>query len=1002
MVTGRYADRRALLLAAAAAALLGGWCAGGHEAQGPAVGTALAAALASDGLDVAEASVVWVEAPPPEGASRRGWQEVLFQARERSGFADVYRADVRVVPRGIAGVRGLANLTRSRSADEGPPVPLGDYRVAFTIRVGGEVDAVSVLDLRGEPASLTRGWSALRRWQNAISNLQETGRVAGFGRTRLVLRPPAADARLASDPEGRLVIDLGGRRVVWDPERPGGLREGAGRVEVQAAQKGRPGGITWVVDTVRAVTGPTFVEWLEHRVFAVRDGLRWARYALDPGEGDGAEQAAADLGVQDEAERRRRVELSATDPKLGWPPPPLDPLFASPLEGEGVWLSTIDDPFVATYPNAPPAFAQTFLRPDLERGYVRIYLTAFDPRQIQLRVMTGTREPESATGETGPGRVPRDPETLDRLVGAFNGGFQALHGEFGMMSDGRIYLPPKPWAATVGVEETGRVVMGSWLPPPENARTYDEAWAREQIPPGLVEFRQNLTSVVEDGIYNPWERWWWGAAPRNAREQTYIDRSGLCLTEEGFLVYFWGDSLGPDALGEAMLRARCVRGLHLDMNSRHTGLEFYRTQPAEVGFEALGRPLDRDAEYEGPFPGVDGLLLRARRAVKSMTTMRFPRWVGRDPRDFFYLVQRPVLPGPALPRAGLGPDAAGRYDASGLPAAGWPPAFARAWLGAEDGARTWLVRIDPQRARFTAETPWDDDDDGDDENGTAEAGNGPFPTSPPPGQDVPDGGPAAEADAGPAAGGAAARPLVPEVLAFLTGAAPLADGDAVTASRGGDDLAAVEALWRLPPGEGPRRLRRTVGERWGLGAPPPGAEVVVSGPPVAFVPGAGAALGIDGEGFLVYAERGPEDATPMADRLRQAGVEAAIGLPDEVRLAFLLDGKTLGPDAYERPVTGAGDLRIVSRPEARATGVLFPQVEPKGYWTWARLQDARVRYFREGPPRFTVPTDAGPEADGAEDDLDDDEPGPRALDDGEAAGSRRRRSAANAPSAASP
>jgi len=67
---------------------------------------------------------------------------------------------------------------------------------------------------------------------------------------------------------------------------------------------------------------------------------------------------------------------------------------------------------------------------------------------------------------------------------------------------------------------------------------------------GIVEFRQNLTSVVEDGEYNPWGRWWWGAAPLNAREQTYIDRSGLCLTEEGFLVYFWGDSLGRTRSGK--------------------------------------------------------------------------------------------------------------------------------------------------------------------------------------------------------------------------------------------------------------------------------------------------------------------------------------------------------------------------------------------------------------------------------------------------------------------
>ena len=115
----------------------------------------------------------------------------------------------------------------------------------------------------------------------------------------------------------------------------------------------------------------------------------------------------------------------------------------------------------------------------------------------------------------------------------------------------------------------------------------------------MIAMRQNLTSVVEDGSYNPWQRWWWGAAPEYAEEQTYIARSGLCLTREGFMAFLWGESMGPEELGKAMLALRCVRGMHLDMNSKHTGFEFYR--PFASGqSRAAARPRARPSnEYEG-------------------------------------------------------------------------------------------------------------------------------------------------------------------------------------------------------------------------------------------------------------------------------------------------------------------------------------------------------------------------------------------------------------------
>src|SRR5262249_11334399 len=137
-----------------------------------------------------------------------------------------------------------------------------------------------------------------------------------------------------------------------------------------------------------------------------------------------------------------------TDPETGWPPPPMEPMLHPALEGEGKWVLLDKDPFVMKNPGAPSPFAFSFVRVDRKRAYSQPYVLVWDPRQVVLHAMSGTVEPKSATGETGPGLVPRKPEVIGRLIAAFNGGFQATHGEFGMMAEGVVYLPPKPFAAT--------------------------------------------------------------------------------------------------------------------------------------------------------------------------------------------------------------------------------------------------------------------------------------------------------------------------------------------------------------------------------------------------------------------------------------------------------------------------------------------------------------------------------------------------------------------------
>jgi hypothetical protein len=285
-------------------------------------------------------------------------------------------------------------------------------------------------------------------------------------------------------------------------------------------------------------------------------------------------------------------------------------------------------------------------------------------------------------------------------------------------------------------------------------------------------------------------------------------------------------------------------------------------------------------EYEGPIEEGLGFAFRARLAVKTMAPLRFPRYLGRDPRDFFFLTLKPVLPGPALV---LG-DRAVEFSTDGLPHAGWPHAFARAQIPLEpagERAAAWVVRIDPRRA-------------------IAE------PLAPP-------------------------EPRKP--LARLVGV----DVDAPGAV----------ALYAT-------RVRGLL--RYGIGEPPLDSVVMLRGQAIGPGVKATRALGIDRDGYLLYAESDQQAADPLVARLRAAGVDLALALPATARLVFALeDGRYVSVDGeHELPANEGLLLLAETRPAAQ---VLFADVRPMPYQRWGWLQGQRVRYFPSGPPRFRTPED---------------------------------------------
>jgi hypothetical protein len=651
--------------------------------------TALCEALASRSLTCDAADVTWLTGAHGVRGATFGGARALVRAESPGEPADLYLVDARLSPEGmLLAVDDDYDVTKTSGVAEGKPIVRGDL-VAYTTSVDGIVTAIHTLDLSGKPTSFNADFTRLQNWQIGLTNLQQTGSRAGILHNAFSLDPPAnqVDLSFSNSAVGTAVAATAdGRAMLLDPKN-GTAIEGGGWVRSVPDTQARPGNlVTWSVDRVRAM--PWFGEEKMQVVKAVAfTALDFVLSARSKFFGD---TTAADV-AQDFAGLGGARE-SYTDPEIGWPPAPLTPLVKPALAGEGKWIVLDHDPFITDIPGTPSAFVTTFVRADKARLNTRVYVTLWDPRQIALHMEAGTVEPVSATGEAGPGVVPRTPEVLKSLVAGFNGGFQAVHGEYGMQANGVLYLPPKPYAATVLELRDGTTAFGAWP-------------ANTEVPDEVLSFRQNLTALVEDEKFNPWGRTWWGGTPKGWHDEIHTTRSGICITKENFVGYFWGNDISADVLAEGMILARCAFGIHLDMNPGLAGFEFYNVQNAS-NFQPLGRPIQPDWEYEGSFKDLPDFHVRARRMIKGMSHMNFPQYIHRDARDFFYLTRRPELPGADLVSA-VSPSepGEGQWRVKGLPQHGFPYALATTEIRLDvkhPDLRARIVRVDPRTVRPAA------------------------------------------------------------------------------------------------------------------------------------------------------------------------------------------------------------------------------------------------------------------------------------------------------------
>jgi hypothetical protein len=661
----------------------------------PSPEAALAEILGRRGLSCEAADVTWIDPPSGIGGAITGRSRALVRANAAGEPGDLYLVEGRLSPEGsVLWVGDLWDVTNTSGADESRPILHGSM-AAYSTSADGMFTGVHVLDLSGPPASAEADFTRVQRLQTALTNLQQTGQTRGVAHTAFALDPMAGhlglgwahdashDVLEAQADTHRLVLDPGEARAV----------EGADFVRAVPDERARPGNlVTWAVDRVRALSwfGDDRMQWVKAVVFTALDKVRatFSRAAT-------AEDVREEIGL---SATTNAPPPTFTDPEVGWPPLPIPPVFASPLPGEGQWIALDRDPFITPTPaRAAPAFVTSFVRPDRQRADLRVYVTLWDPRQVALHMEAGTVEPISATGEHGSGMIPRVPEVMGHVVAAFNGGFQAQHGEYGMQANGIEYLPPKPYGATVVELRDGSNGFGAW---PAQVGS---------VPSDVIGMRQNLTALVQNGRFNPWGRTWWGGAPPGWPDQVHTARSGICLTREGFAGYFYSSSISAEDLALAMLAARCSFGIHLDMNVGHAGFEFYDVAP-EGQLAPMARPLQGDWEAQGKVPDMPGYVFRGRRMIRGMGHMLFPRYIQREARDFFYLTSRSILPGAPVslgsPASGAAVDPdEGKWRTHGLPQQGFPFAVATSWVRARPGTasaadeKIRIVRADPRTMR---------------------------------------------------------------------------------------------------------------------------------------------------------------------------------------------------------------------------------------------------------------------------------------------------------------
>ena len=355
-----------------------------------------------------------------------------------------------------------------------------------------------------------------------------------------------------------------------------------------------------LADGARAVFGPNAVAWAEDTAYGWQDRWDQWRHGTD---------APATYWQNDPA--RAAVAASAApaasfdggaSPDAHFPPPPGKILFQHvAAKSDGVWFP------IGGMPDATgaPIMVKTMVHPDRERPYTVLAVVAMDADDIRLHAVPGKVEPQDPTlpESQRPGVV--SPDDTEQLLAAFNGGWQTIHGHYGMMVNGHTLLPAQPESCTVAIYRDGHLRIAPWT---AIASTASDLAAFRQTPPCLA--AGGMRHPELDNMYNTS----WGAV---AAGRTVLRRSAIGLSADGRTLFFgMGDSLTARSIADGMLAVGAYDVAQLDINHVFPRFVFFDKKPGTSDVIASA-------------PLCDGF------SFSPNDYIRLPM-----PRDFFYVTRR--------------------------------------------------------------------------------------------------------------------------------------------------------------------------------------------------------------------------------------------------------------------------------------------------------------------------------------------------------------------------
>lgn len=342
-----------------------------------------------------------------------------------------------------------------------------------------------------------------------------------------------------------------------------------------------------LADSLRSLLGSEAVTNLEETVAGVEDRVQ---QAISTGK-------ARSLNEATPSELLRGADAALTRIVASNKPADVGATHAATAgDADGAWQVA---PVRST---SEPVIHRTIVHPDPERVYAELFVFALDLSKLQVHAVAGSVEPKSPTPTPSlerPGVIPSGHRS--RLIAAFNGGFKAEHGRFGMMVDGAELLPPRATSCTFASVAGGGLRIVPWT-------------ALRVDVPRLAWWRQTPGCMVEAGVLHPGLRADdsrnWGATLEG---KTVIRRSAVGLSADGrTLLVGISNSTTARALATGMRHAGAVDVAQLDVNHSYPRFLFYRE-------------------------AADGAELKAFGAVKGQLYGR-DEYLGRaSARDFFYV-----------------------------------------------------------------------------------------------------------------------------------------------------------------------------------------------------------------------------------------------------------------------------------------------------------------------------------------------------------------------------